>query len=686
MNICNTIRCLFGCCRARPQREQAPLQPPIPLFADGIRAAALNVPQEGIGLDQRQILPAPAEEMIERVAERAIVLPREQNIPPRNEAPSVENLAFRLINDQTDGISRGQIIDAIRQIPAAEREAAVAQALRLIKDQTDGNSRRKIIDAIRQIPAAEREAAVAQALRLINDQTDGYYRQYIINWISQIPAAEREGEVAQALRLINDQTDGDSRGTIIYWISLIPAAEREGAVAQALRLINDQTDGNSRGAIIYQIRRIPAAEREGAVNRAFESVQLPNDAGSRRAVINHFLDAVQRNRVQPAVREPILNEIIMEEDAESDDEGGEEENPIPNFQADMPGRNEFEVGVNNPVADFGPFEISQEDIANQPRSALLNYALRLENGIPRVEYLGSEGNDLGGVTRDFITRLFQALFPKKSDRGGSHLQAEYDNLELPIPQTPSVDGLCHFRAVGSILGEILAGRLKATTGVRFSPVFFEMLHALTEEEIRRSNEPEFQTSAYLKILRIYCKSRYTWLTEQEIGEIVQGRLPQRMETDQDHTYAEFILESGIGGIFSAVLSIASEIASAVSWDRDKKETPVQLGEAIQGQFSKQAVIEALNGNRDTPQKQFLARWINESDEAEVRRFLLCVSGSETVGALPLNIHPYQSNVPRRRPSFHTCSQQIDLPQYADYALFKELLEESLASAADFQTI
>lgn len=62
------------------------------------------------------------------------------------------------------------------------------------------------------------------------------------------------------------------------------------------------------------------------------------------------------------------------------------------------------------------FKLDLEQLQDDPISILqtLHEGLKANHSFPLIRYKGSEGIDAGGLSRDFVTRLFNRIFDKNA--------------------------------------------------------------------------------------------------------------------------------------------------------------------------------------------------------------------------------------------------------------------------------
>ncbi len=565
----------------------------------------------------------------------------------QNEREMAVELTLRLI-DHPATVYRFSILERILLIPSAEREAAANQILGYVAPATDPSIRHSL--AIKLLCLNERDLIINQAIRLTGNHIDERFRPFLLNELISIPEEEREEAITQTLRAVCPETDLQDRSVILRDLHLLPFTQREAAVTQTLRFVNNQTPVESRFRIVHRILSLPIDQIETVVAIGHRFINRQTQAEERVRILDRIVDTPPSHRRNMA-------------------------NPLEPFYF---------------THQFIPFDnhemitLSLQDIAEHPIEVLNAYANTWARAIPLIQYDRSQGVDAGGITRDFLTRLFEALY--STDRLRSRLWSIQDPQALPIPRTgPARSDRNRFHKIGIVFGEILSGRLQATIGERFSPTLFAMIHSLTEHEVEGieiGQNIQMDQETVARLIRIYATAQFPFMTAQEIQEMTDGELPERFETDEIHTLEQFFTDHGFYHMVEAAVLIAQGISTRINdWDEIKGETPAALMQAIQGAITPERIMASLvwsnpNGHR----QDFLNRWIREATPDQLKKFLFSISGSETLGRRALTVFSYTSQNPLTLPSFHTCNLQIDLPQYENYEQFKERFEYSLTHA------
>ena len=120
------------------------------------------------------------------------------------------------------------------------------------------------------------------------------------------------------------------------------------------------------------------------------------------------------------------------------------------------------------------------------------------------------------------------------------------------------------------------------------------------------------------------------------------------------------------------------------WDLLRLKGGENLLEQIQGALTSQILIEKLNfdfGVSDTS-SGFLKIWIEEVEQENLVKFVKAATGSPSLGRDGVISVAQNGNGEDYLPEFHTCTNQIVIPDYDDYDTFRQKLELALKSCFD----
>ena len=380
-------------------------------------------------------------------------------------------------------------------------------------------------------------------------------------------------------------------------------------------------------------------------------------------------------------------------------------------------------------------QIIEQDLLDNPHRSLLRvfWTSNRHHAFPNFNYGGPE-IDQGGVTRHFITQLFEALcreqqhkLPMTRAENGRYLPelldidalSEEDRELLPPEEFGKLSKerqIQCYKGIGAIFARVLcpphAGGpfpMDITTGAHFHEGTFAMMHALTQADLDALPE-NFNLDAfpaiYKKLLIVFLKTNYQNLFVdaagrfiddaaflEEVEHLLEGTISERLSNEKGLTAEDAsdllqMSKSKIKAIIIITKSLESNLPAGNTWEAVKEANPNTLREKIEGKLTTEIVLQSLNLQRDavhlSRKERFLKRWIQEASHESLQKFVWATTGLKTLASNQrLSLRGDGLSVDLL-PVFHTCSQAIDLPDYATYEILKEKLEGALASIDGFQ--
>lgn len=267
-------------------------------------------------------------------------------------------------------------------------------------------------------------------------------------------------------------------------------------------------------------------------------------------------------------------------------------------------------------------------------------------------------------------------------------------------------GLC-YRSEGELLvGEIFDPRLfaiiaaiePANLGRTFDRLSHTQLLAMYEQALTPEDELAHRRIAYHRGTREIdpevLRSAYDDWTDwpealrqgYDVDDFEEPPLPN-MDAIQPYlrdiraALAERLLAnarkaSGVAPAFAIAKGLAHNVSGNQRMDAQT------MARQIQGVFSKDRVIAAIQQSGTENVRGHLTQWIRESTDDQVKLFVKAVTGSESLAAgSRLDISTRNSYGETRAMSFATCFNQLTCAQnYSTYDRFKQTLELSIANA------
>lgn len=340
------------------------------------------------------------------------------------------------------------------------------------------------------------------------------------------------------------------------------------------------------------------------------------------------------------------------------------------------------------------YSVRFEDAVENPRKILLELLPKIENGdFPMIRYQDSDGADLNGLSRDLVTLLFLALFDAK------HLQLPVKPSGLPMAdpnsEIPIQDQLQCYRAIGSIFAMALRGSKDFTTGPLFHPAFFDMLHALSNEDLSKippDLERFDQIPAALadQCLRPYIREELPFMPEEDRERILADDFDEDFRNysgldSKDHFIEKIEFSKIALPIFVVAKAMQRSLGRNGDWDKAKKDSANEMRLEIEGFLSPQAVLDALQwestseseANENT--KSLLTEWISQATHSELEAFVRAATGARSLKkGIKLRIRLF--NEKDSLATFNTCSKRMNLPNGYKKEEFQSKLKFAIAES------
>lgn len=344
------------------------------------------------------------------------------------------------------------------------------------------------------------------------------------------------------------------------------------------------------------------------------------------------------------------------------------------------------------------WEVDKRELINNPKGFLDELGedfsqgrLDLRTCFPKISYIGSPAIDEGGVRRDFLKTLLQAMFESPSSASSPSLfQCDFqpsealafsvilalcykkvDQFTLPISLPLEFYGaLPHYANVKKItlalmhldpqILEILDGNLDLP--LLTLQKGWSLIDVLMEQgDVYKSEELLKQAFSQEK-------------NRKKLGKVMSGLLLDSMVLEKILTVKE------LGARLHQILG-------EESWDTLCSLSREALQKEIEGELSASLLIDALQWEVATSLPEgrvmnihaYLNRWINEATAGERARFLEQVSASVRLpkegGGVFIQLGSLGAD---RIPSAHTCASALTLSvDYPSYKHFKAKLERFL---------
>lgn len=375
--------------------------------------------------------------------------------------------------------------------------------------------------------------------------------------------------------------------------------------------------------------------------------------------------------------------------------------------------------VSSGLSDIFPkLMIDVDDLEKNPRKyldALGNYLLKGKS-FPNVYYQKdgelSEGIDVGGLRRDFVTRICRSIFAEKPDEG--HLKvANMDTKEGLEPIARDSDEV-DYRTLGQLIARCYLEESFFTTGTIFRTSFFQSLldyknstsdddlakifvnfevgEAISDEmkniraSISKDLDPEKSPQAALTACMFIDKYDEGFM-EAKFGEDWESAKVTH-EQYKEIIWPKFIEVAKNHGYIKAISWIADEIKKKLGeedWNELGEMKAVALQEKIQGRLTANLLKEKMayhKGSDLIPNadlikiKTYFETWIDENKENTdlLALFVEGVTSNSTLCAKGIKIEVYNRD-PQYVPTAHTCFFSLEVSSnYKDQEAFNRAIQ------------
>ncbi len=367
---------------------------------------------------------------------------------------------------------------------------------------------------------------------------------------------------------------------------------------------------------------------------------------------------------------------------------------------------------------FTKLEVDLDELTSNPRKLLLELGSHLLQNKPfpniyyRLKGELSEAVDIGGVRRDFISRLMESLFAESSMSG----KLVMDNEKFP--QLTGKEDIDCYRTIGRIFALCYLQGSYFKTGTLFSAGVYQKIAFLADPSLETldiaSDDNTVPTYLHYRNFAGFLKliegkddniqdvedevliAAYTFIDMGGDAEEARGYFKKQ---DSRKLLAKEVIEAAlIDPQFQAIRLIAQETKDKIdaeSWKLLHQEGPKKMQERIEGVLSKEILLSKLHWEETASHtsldlqlkaktKRFLKNWIERASPDDLRKFVRAVTSNNTLGPNPLKIEIYNRG-PEFIPVAHTCFFTLELSaEYVDQETFDKkinlLLTEGMAGS------
>jgi hypothetical protein len=546
------------------------------------------------------------------------------------------------------------------------------------------------------IPQAQRTGAHVNVVTLFQAISDPDERAAILTALRGIPEQERMDVIGHVAPICKNVPYGWSIADILSTLAQIPQEERHDFLMRIVissqhvaTLVQDIDDPDQRAVILQALHEIPEQEREDVLR---------------------YVDLICRNVPDAQSRADILSTLALIPQEER-------ANILTNL-----------VSISRPITaavsqDAYMIDIAREELRTVPLQVLDNLCSQFTKERPNellVNFLGEKGSDWGGLGKDFIKELFEAIKEKMkffeapnglyrpvlTTEGGS-LKPLSDEQKKGYYQVGQLMAFCFNPTeereypIGMLFDE---GVFTALTRLKpehlergFDKIIaddkmFDEMYAIYEA-MNSSNKAEVKQIKQMK----ECLKPLTSETPEKVlqdlfaavayEDEVEGLNITSDNTEKIREYypklqdalRKTITNTYIPWALAPLFEIANGMKNApvqmnTTWQDLQKMPPGKISERLQGTVSREMIIEKLQFGEgiSSEQQEWIKNWIRNADDAKVKKFLYAMTGTSALGRKGLEI-----GISEDVPVFHTCFNKAELPLRESEGKVVDMLERAI---------
>ena len=359
-------------------------------------------------------------------------------------------------------------------------------------------------------------------------------------------------------------------------------------------------------------------------------------------------------------------------------------------------------------------KVEISSLLKNPKHYLLtlgNHFLLQKKPFPQVSYFTngapSNATDIGGVSRDFVTRLFEELFCPR------------ENNKYFLPTAPSTEGnIWPTVANGSYLdisyktiGRLFALCYAGTSSFKTGSIFHQDLFRILKIQGIDSYSEEALLKAFCLLKNLPTLADFLLGTIEELATETLEKTPYLLENEiampngpnayfstsenKEHYKQVLVEEAKKEGRLKAAHFIALGMKAAMTqpnWREFCSLSTTEIQNTIQGELSSSLIKQRLQwapsptvsrGNTNRV-KELLENWIDRADKKHLSLFVKAITSNTTLGKNPLKMEVYNRGT-NFIPTAHTCYFSLELSaEYESQEVFDQkiniLLTEGLAKS------
>ncbi len=576
---------------------------------------------------------------------------------------------------------------------------------------------RSLLDRILTIPEGHIED-----VQIFN--IDDFNRTRVLEYLMLISEDKRKQFIQQARTFITTETDPSNGLIVLGYLINFSEDQREQFIQQAQTFITTDTNAATRFLVLNTIANTRHDQRENIIHRVrmlittdmefcdiikiFEAVQIITDL---EAILGETLlgytipeilctDLIEDVLDLTKSDQDFLNTIKNLQVAITLLPNNQLEILMPNIQSLIASDQNYldimrafrdalfppENQGGNPIQSETQLELSRTEFQENSKALLLNYAKEIidygSGQTPSISYTDEKGQDVGGLTRDFITNIFLEIYTNSEVFNTKSIDDQGVLIHLDDAQDSEIS-----KAIGIILGTALINQT-FSIGKGFHPVLFHMIKILNQKDFQHI-PGNIQSIADLnKLLHKESSGKvFTKLFDKYIEIIYPEGLAGMNNKEFLETYPE------PHQVIRSIALIAKHMYNYLvkhdnGWDAVAKISHETLSKRLEGEISKQLLKTSIQSNNENL-TALINNWVDSANDDQLKEFLLCATGSFTL--LPQQ-KLFMERVSNSNQSFtfHTCSGtvevSIDTTQPPDQATFNCHLDTSISMPNEFQIL
>lgn len=367
----------------------------------------------------------------------------------------------------------------------------------------------------------------------------------------------------------------------------------------------------------------------------------------------------------------------------------------------------------------GELEIDLEELAQDPIKVLIQFDQQLTppNYIfPRIYYKKSqefqleEPIDIGGVKRDFLTRLMESLF-KKTDESSRVLPMEQGEpladeqtgdyyfilgkiftlcyLEDSPFKTGSILPLTTYHKIATLPYKIKENELTDQDLIGIYILFYDLKNVL---KLFNPNIPleSIEIETLDEAFYLVEDGDYGWNNQNSLNEYHQDKIAFFQSPAYREQFSKALFQDARKNKrLTAVMLIGKSMAKFFSeeeWDALRAQGGDVLHDRIEGVLTSESLLknilweysENVTIEDHEKTKRYMETWIKDASLEKLRLFLRFATGISTLSSEPVTIQVYnqgKDNIPIS----HTCSNTVEISAgYSTQNHFNYKIEYSMA--------